>query len=203
MKTFFGLTLLFLIFTTSVAHGHPLLKGSPASQIKQNQVADKYNLVRIEDESHLETMKDAGLLVRIADTPGIRIDTRLDSRFHYVLSFVNAFLADVGRDFKEEFGVEIQLNSAVRTAVHQLKISGRNRNAAAIIGEKRSVHLTGAAIDIAKLPLTREQIHWLRLRLVALEIRNIIEATEEHYQAVFHIMVFPGYDEPNVYTAKQ
>lgn len=203
MKDLICLTFFLLIFTTSTAYGHPLLKGSPASQIKQNEVANEHNLVRIEDNVQLEALKDAGVLVRIADAPGVRIDTRLDDRFHYVLSFVNDFLTDVGRDFKKEFGVEFQINSAVRTAVHQIKISGRNPNAAAIIGEKRSVHLTGAAIDIAKLPLTRKQIRWLRLKLVALEKGNKIEATEEHYQAVFHVMVFPQYGPYLLQTASQ
>ena len=203
MKTLFGLTLLFLIFTSQVARSEPLLKGSPESQIKQNAAADRSELIRIKDDTELETMKATGQLVHIPDTPGVRVDARLHERFRFVRPWVATFLVDLGKDFKERFGEEIQINSAVRTIEYQIEISGRNRNAAETTGEKRSSHLTGSAIDIAKLRLTGEQKLWLRTRLVTLELGNTIEATEEHYQAVFHVMVFPEYEVPQVRTAKQ
>lgn len=203
MKTLVGMTLFFLFFVGRTAYSEPLLKGSPESQIKQNRVADTYNLPRIENDAELEEMKAEGLLVRIPDTLGIKIDERLDERFRYVRPWVATYLIKLGRDFYNRFGTDIQINSAVRTVVYQVGISGRNKNAAPATGEKRSSHLTGSAIDIAKLPLTREQKHWLRPRLVNLELSNTHEATEEHHQAVFHIMVFPDYEVPPVKTAKQ
>ena len=203
MKTIVGMTLFFLIFVGRFAYSEPLLKGSEESQIKQNQVADAHNLTRIENDAELEQMKAEGRLVPIPVTLGIRIDERLHERFRYVRPWVASYLIELGRDFYNHFGTDIQINSAVRTAEHQLGISGRNKNAAPVIGPKRSLHLTGSAIDIAKLPLTREQKLWLRPRLVNLELNNTLEATEEHHQAVFHIMVFPDYEVPPVKTAKQ
>lgn len=203
MKNLFCLTFFFLIFSAHVAHGEPLLKGSPESQIRQNTEADRNELVRIKNDVELEKMKATGQLVRIPDTPGVKIDARLQERFRFIRPWVATFLIELGKGFKERFGEEIQINSATRTVEYQMEISGRNKNAAPVTGEKRSSHLTGSAIDIAKLALTEEQKLWLRTRLVTLELGNTIEATEEHYQAVFHIMVFPEYGVPQVRTAKQ
>lgn len=203
MNTLVGMMLFFLIFVGRAAYSEPLLKGSPESQIKQNLVADAYNLVRIEDAAELEAMKATGELVPIPVTLGIKIDERLHERFRYVRPWVATYLTVLGRDFYNRFGTDIQINSAVRTVEYQIEISGRNKNAAPVTGLKRSSHLTGSSIDIAKLPLTREQKLWLRPRLVHLEVNEKAEATEEHYQAVFHIMVFPDYDVPPVKTAQQ
>ncbi len=203
MKTLFGLIFVVLVSSVHIAHGEPLLKGSPESQIKQNVEADRIQLVRIINDVVLEEMIAGGLLVKIPDTPGVKIDVRLPERFRFVRPWVATFLIELGKDFKVRFGEEIQINSAVRTIEYQVQISSRNKNAAPIMGEKRSSHLTGSAIDIAKLPLTEEQKLWLRARLVALELSNAIEATEEHYQAVFHIMVFPKNEVLIVRTTKE
>ncbi len=203
MNAHFSLTLLFVLFGAHIAYGEPLLKGSPESQIKQNQIADKSDLVRITNADQLEEMKRSGHLVQIPETRGIKIDDRLASHFRYVRPWVAIYLTRIGKDFHDRFGVDIKINSAVRTIEHQIHLSRRNKNAAPVDGHKRSSHLTGSAIDIAKLPLTEEQRIWLRQRFVADEISHKIEATEEHWQAVFHIMVFPDFDSLPVQTASQ
>ena len=198
MKT---LIWLLLFLTALEASAEPLLKGSDASQRRQNAVADYYGLVRIENDEQLEEMIRAGLLVKIPESTGIKIDKRLPENLHYVLSYVVDYLTKLGRDFYKEFGAELQINSAVRTIIYQAHLGGVRKisNAASPYGEKRSSHLTGATIDIAKLPLTKEQLIWMRKRLVAEEINYILEATEEHRQAVFHIMIFPEAVAPHIF----
>lgn len=174
------------------------LKGSPASLQKQNQEADRIGLTRIADDDELQLLKDHGLLIKIPKTTGIKIDRRLEERFHVVRPWTAKFLSDMGMEFKKRFKANLQVNSATRTAVHQENLAKRNKNAAPVTGETRSAHLTGAAIDLAKKPLTRKQRQWLRIELAALEKEGLIEATEERYQAVFHIMVFDSYDPPMI-----
>lgn len=206
MKTLVGMTFFFLVLVSQAVHGEPLLKGSKESQIKQNAVADAYDLVRIKNNAELEEMKATGRLVRIPDTPGIKVDKRLPEHLRFVLPWVSTFLVETGSVFYWCFGgKEIQINSAVRTAEYQIHLikKSKNPNAASVTGPKRSVHLTGSAIDIAKLPLTERQKLWLREWLVGLEIVNAIEATEEHNQAVFHLMVFPDYGSSPIKTASQ
>lgn len=205
MKANFCVTILFVLFPFLSAHAEPLLKGSKESQLKQNAIADKFNLIRIENDVELEEMKLSGQLVPIPVTLGIKIDDRLDERLRYVLPWVATYLVELGREFHKQFNAEIQINSAVRTAEHQLHLirNVKNPNAASVTGPKRSVHLTGSAIDIAKLPLTEIQKRWLRKKLVGHEVKNLIEATEEDNQAVFHAMIFPNYGSPPVQTAQQ
>jgi hypothetical protein len=56
-----------------------------------------------------------------------------------------------------------------------------------------SPHLTGATIDIAKSPLSREEIGWMRSRLLALEAAGKIDVEEEFQQSCFHITVYKSY----------
>jgi LysM repeat protein len=53
----------------------------------------------------------------------------------------------------------------------------------------RSVHPTGMAVDLHK-PTRGRCLTWLRGELLALEGTGVIEATEEHHPAHFHVAVF-------------
>ena len=53
----------------------------------------------------------------------------------------------------------------------------------------RSVHPTGMAVDLHK-PTNGRCLTWLRRELLALEGTGVIEATEEHHPAHFHVAVF-------------
>jgi hypothetical protein len=201
MRLLFSVLLLWLCSIPLEGQCNSVLKGSPASLLRQNQEADYSGLTRIEDRAELELFKEKGLLVTIPQTSGIKIDKRLDKQFHVVRPWTAQFLIDLGKNFKKRFKSSLQINSATRTVERQNELAKNNKNAAPATGDTRSSHLTGAAIDIAKKPLSRAQKKWLRVRLVELEKKDLIEATEEQYQAVFHIMVFPRYDQTVVRVA--
>jgi len=59
-----------------------------------------------------------------------------------------------------------------------------------------SPHLTGATIDIAKSPLSREELGWMRSHLLALEEAGKIDVEEEFQQSCFHITVYKSYAPP-------
>lgn len=169
------------------------LKGSRASMAVQNWEAERSELSYIEDDASLERMVKGGYLVPIPDTVGITIDPRLDLKWRFVRPWVATFLHELGRDFYKEFREQLQINSAVRTVERQEELRRGNGNAAPPEGRRRSVHPTGAAIDIAKLGRTTAETAWLRKRLSQLETDDRVEATEERRQAVFHVMVFKSY----------
>lgn len=198
MKALFWLVLPLVVLE---ANAEPILKGSFESQQRQYAVALHYDMIHIVDDAHLEEMVSSGQLVKIPDTVGIKTDERLPENLRYVLPHVADYLIILGRDFYNKFGTEIQINSAVRTIAYQIGLRGRNRNAAPVVGERRTSHTTGATIDIAKLPLTKEQLTWIRNHLVAKEINFMMEATEEHRQAVFHVMIFPEAVAPHIFLA--
>jgi hypothetical protein len=70
-----------------------------------------------------------------------------------------------------------------------------NRNAAPIEGDTASSHLAGVTVDITKKHLTYAQIKWIRQYLLDMKDRGLVEAEEEHWQAVFHIMVSDRYTD--------
>lgn len=162
------------------------LKGSAASQRRQHEEAKRSGLSYIKDDSQLFSMVKSGYLVPI--TRNIRVNPELRKKFHFVRPWTNLFLKRIAIQFKNKFGTDLQVNSAVRTVEYQNNLRKRNKNAA-----RRSSHPTGATIDLAKKNLTREQIVWLRAVLISLERRKLIEATEEENQSCFHIMVFKCY----------
>jgi hypothetical protein len=61
------------------------------------------------------------------------------------------------------------------------------------MGDVVSPHLTGAAVDIAKDGLSRQEMAWMRRRLLILESSGKIDVEEEFQQACFHITVYRSY----------
>jgi len=191
------LLLLFVIFFSDILRGEASLKGTPESLRKQVAEIKREGLVPITSDKHLEEMKALGKLVKIPGT--VRIDHRLDEKWHWVLPRVALFLEDLPITFIDLFGRLFQLNSAVRTVPRQIEIIqgiGRvppNKNAAPVDGDRMSPHLTGVAIDISKLRMYESELNWTRQRLLKQEEMGLIEATEEAGQQVFHITVFETY----------
>ena len=169
------------------------LKGTHSSQERENAEADRAGLVRIEDDTTLERMKRNGELMKIPNERGVKVDPRLLEKWAWVRGETATFLSDLGRDFDIAFGRPFLVSSAVRTMKYQWLLRFINGNAAAVNGSRRSTHPTGATIDITKLPLTENEIAWLRVRLLALEEAGVIQVTEEFHQSVFHVMVFSRY----------
>lgn len=169
------------------------LKGTHASLEQENQEADECGMTRIESDEMLQYFKSIGLLVRVPNTFGVRSDNRLDEKWAWVRPWVAEFLEDLGRDFMNDHQSSFEVSSAVRTFEYQNLLRQANSNAAPVIGNRRTTHSTGATVDITKRFLTRDQITWLRKRLLALEARGLIHATEEFTQTVFHVMVLKKY----------
>jgi hypothetical protein len=178
-----------LIWTTS------RLRGSHASLVGQNAEIDRMELPRIEDEQELKKLVREKELLPIRNTSYMEVDPRLDRDHRYCREWVLAFLQDMGKAFHSKFHKKIQINSAVRTVEQQRKLLRTNRNAAPIEGDTASSHLAGVTVDVAKKPLTYAQRRWIRNYLLDMKDRGLVEAVEERWQAVFHIMVSDRYTE--------
>lgn len=174
------------------------LRGSRASQEKQNREADREKLSRIEDDAQLERLKKGGLLVKLPETKTVIVDERLESKWRWCRRWTTAFLRDLGREYYAKFHEPIQVNSAVRTVEYQNALRKRNGNATSANGKRRSSHLTGATIDLAKRDMSSAEKKWIRRKLLDLEKRNLIEATEEGGQPCFHVMVFKNYRDSSL-----
>lgn len=172
------------------------LLGSRELEVWLNLEANRLNLARVEDDKDLQHFVEPGYLLPIPST--VCIDKRLEEKWRFVMPQTAYFLGDLGTKFKLLTGKCLTVTSAVRTISRQKEIivKEKNPNAAPAEGPRKSLHFTGATVDITKLPLKDpDELEWLRKELVKLEKAGVINATEECRQSVFHITVFPAYED--------
>jgi hypothetical protein len=171
----------------------PPLRGSHEILVRQNVVADRDGLDRIQDDDDLERMRAQRLLVPIPVSGALDIDDRLPANRRYARPWTAQFLAALARAHYARFHTPLQVNSAVRTVEFQQRLQRTNGNAAPAEGETASPHLTGQAIDLAKHGLSITEIAWLRGYLLPLSQQGRIDVEEEFQQSCFHISVYKKY----------
>lgn len=174
---------------------NPVLRGSHESMLRQNEEIDRLGLLRIQDDDELDSLIADNELVEITEFAGLRLAPNLLPNRRYCKPWTRDFVEDMGRAYYEEFGVPIQINSAVRTAQQQKKLRRRNRNAAPIEGDAASSHMAGLTVDINKRGLTRKQHKWIEDYLKGFRDLGIIEVAEERRQACFHVMISERYSD--------
>jgi hypothetical protein len=173
----------------------PLL-GSHESLERQNTRLDAEGLERIEDESDLADRIAQKLLVPLPASSALTVNGELAATHRYCRPWTALFLTDLSRAHDAAFHRPLEVSSAVRTMEYQKRLMEINGNAAPAEGDVVSPHLTGATIDIAKDGLSRDEIAWMRRRLLALETAGKIDVEEEFRQACFHITVYKNYAPP-------
>jgi len=152
------------------------LRGSQAS------VDRMYRHARAEDLSFYET--PAGVRKAVKQGRLVRLEPDASFELHavgypYVRPSTRLFVDRLASQYKEACGEALIVTSAVRPATRQPANSA-----------ERSVHPTGMAVDLRK-PRNARCLRWLRSTLLDLEDEKLLEATEEHSPAHFHVAVFP------------
>jgi hypothetical protein len=176
---------------------NPVFKPSHDSLLKQNAEIDRLELPRIQDDAELEQLKLDGKLVPIIPSEALRVDPRLDPDRRYCRPWTLKFVQDLADAYHQQFGDQIQVNSAVRTVVVQKKLRRHNRNAAPAEGEIASSHLAGVTVDLQRRGMSKAEIHWVENYLIPMKAAGLVEPEEERRQWVFHIMVSDRYTEPH------
>ena len=171
----------------------PPLRGSRESLLRQNERADQEGLKRIADNQALAVMSKDKELVVLPVSIGLRVDRRLQPSRRYCRSWAARFLVDLAQRHYARFHSPLQVNSAARTVTYQRHLLLVNGNAAPAVGDTRSPHLTGEAIDIGKKGLSALEIGWMRAYLLALQSAGKLDVEEEFEQSCFHISVYRSY----------
>jgi hypothetical protein len=171
----------------------PPLKGSREILLRQNEVADRDGLRRIQNDDDLIDMRNQKLLVALPASNALDVDDRLPVNRRYCRPWTAQFLATLARAHYEHFHTSLQVNSAVRTVEFQQHLMHINGNAAPAEGDTASPHLTGQAIDIAKHGLSLTEIAWMRGYLLPLVQQGKVDVEEEFQQSCFHISVYKRY----------
>lgn len=178
------------------------LRGSPERLALQNKLADSLGLSVMANSVVIMDLAEAGELSRVEQTgtgffldPNMARDYPYPDRLRFVLPEVEQFLKQEAAAFTRQFpGARLKVTSLVRTVYRQRQLAGYNENAATCTNGDMltcSLHLRGAAVDVSKKGLNREQLRWLRDRLLTLQNCGWIVATEELYQNHFHVFVRP------------
>jgi hypothetical protein len=172
------------------------LKGSLASLERQNDRLTAEGLERIENEDDLAARIANHLLVPVPASDALTVNPSLPPNHRYCRPWTARFLADLARDHEAVFHRPLEVSSAVRTVAYQKWLMEINGNAAPAEGDIVSPHMTGATIDIAKEGLSRDEVGWMRSRLLQLQDEGKIDVEEEFQQACFHITVYKTYAPP-------
>lgn len=174
---------------------NPVLKGSYESQIRQNEEIDRLQLPRIADQAQLEELIRTQELVEIQETPALRVSPAIERDKRYCRPWTNQFVQDFSQAYYKQFGVPMQVNSAVRTMEQQQKLRRHNRNAAPELGEVASSHLAGITVDLARRGLTVQQHKFMEDYMKNLRDLGLLEVAEERRQKCFHVMVSDRYTD--------
>jgi len=163
-----------------------VFKPSHDSLLKQNAEIDRLDLPRIQDDAELEQLKLDGKLVPIVPSEALRVDPRLDPDRRYCRPWTLKFVQDLADAYHQQFGDQIQVNSAVRTVVVQKKLRRHNRNAAPAEGEIASSHLAGLTVDLQRRGMSKAEVKWVENYLIPMKAAGLVEPEEERRQWVFH-----------------
>jgi hypothetical protein len=171
----------------------PPLRGSYASLERQNEKTENDNLERIEDDDDLADRIARNMLVPVPASVSLIVNGNLPGNYRYCRPWTAHFLNDLARVHAAAFHKPLEVSSAVRTVEYQKRLMESNGNAAAAEGDVASPHLTGATIDIVKQGMSRQEMGWMRSRLLLLQQAGMIDVEEEFQQACFHITVYKSY----------
>jgi hypothetical protein len=169
------------------------LRGSLESLVRQNEKTEADGLERIEDDEDLADRIARKMLVPVPVSSALTINGNLPENRRYCRPWTAQFLTDLARAHAAEFRGPLEVSSAVRTVAYQKQLMKVNGNATAAEGDIASPHLTGATIDIAKANMSRQEIGWMRERLLTLQDAGKIDVEEEFQQSCFHITVYKSY----------
>jgi len=151
------------------------LRGSMASVERMYDHAVRDGLTFYENTNDVQWAAARGELVQLHTNHGYELHR---VAFPYVRPATLTFVEHLAAGYDEKCGDELVVTSGVRPESRQPRNSSQ-----------RSVHPTGMAVDLRR-PTNGQCLTWLRRELLALEGTGVIEATEEHHPAHFHVAVF-------------
>jgi hypothetical protein len=166
--------------TLAAAPAHalePTLRGSPASMVRQHEVARASDYSFTRDAAEVQRLAASGNLVRVEPTS----DYRLSNVSHpYARPEVVTFLERLSEQYRSACDERLVVTSLMRPT------SSQPSNA-----HKLSVHPAGMAVDL-RISQKAECRAWLEGTLLALESRGVLDVTRERTPPHYHIAVFPG-----------
>lgn len=144
--------------------------------LRQHRVAKKNNFTFLRTSRQVREFIRKERLVRLTGN-GDYVVSRVS--FPYARDAVKLFVERLARQYHQATGDRLVVTSLTRP------MSRQPRNASPL-----SVHPTGMAVDF-RTPKKEAHRLWLERALLALEDRNVLDATRERRPAHYHVAVFP------------
>lgn len=153
------------------------LRGTKAAMNRQYAVARVNGMAFARNAADVYRYADLGTLVRVAGNANYELDK---VSYPFCRPETKAFIERLAADYRSATGEKLVITSLTRP------VSEQPRNASDL-----SVHPAGMALDIRRSNNGAAQ-RWLERELLAMERRNLIDATKERRPPHFHVAVFPG-----------
>ncbi len=170
-----GLVGLAALLSTASTEAYSLV-GSKISLARQVEIAQKNDFTFLETAADVRRLTSLGLLVPVRG-----------NRDYLVRSVSFAVARPELKTFVERFAMQYHRACGRRLVVTSLTRPASRQPANAY---RESVHRAGMAVDLRRSSVGRCRA-WLEETLLALEHRNVLEATRERHPPHYHVALFP------------
>lgn len=153
------------------------LRGSPASMIRQNEIARESDYTFLRTPNQVREFAEEGFLVPLEGNADYEVAAGVS--FPFARPETRTFVERLSAQHLSACGEKLVITSLTRPQ------SGQPSNSHAL-----SVHPTGMAVDLRVHPneTCRE---WLEETLLSLEKRELLDVTRERRPPHYHVAVFP------------
>jgi len=151
----------------------------------ENEAADAFGAPRYLTQEDVNKAVSNYELVELYNQKAYVICRKLPENRRYALPSTAAFLESFGEEFYAQFHQPLMVDSAVRPATLQKKLSRWNHSAAPAYGDYPSSHERGTTFDLSK-HMTKAQHRWMTLRLLYYRaIGRVLVIQERHCWHIF------------------
>jgi hypothetical protein len=162
------------------------MRGSPASMVRQHEVAVAKDFTFAETPASVTELVARERLVPLTGGADYTLNR---VSFPFARPEVKAFVEDLSAEYRKGCGEQLVVTSLTRPRSEQ------PGNA-----HKLSVHPAGMAVDF-RISKSSTCQKWFEKALLALESRDVLDATRERNPPHYHVAVFP--DQYRAYAARQ
>lgn len=153
------------------------LQGSPASMVRQNEVARSQDYTFLRTGGQVARFVEEGYLVPVSSGGPLRINGGVS--YPVARPEMKLFLERLAVQYQEGCGEQLVVTSLVRPTSEQPRNS-----------HPLSVHPAGMAADL-RVSSSGSCREWLESTLLALESRGLLDVTRERHPPHYHVALFP------------
>jgi hypothetical protein len=161
---------------SAVAKPSVTMRGSPASMVRQHEVAVAEDFTFAETPAAVADLVARERLVRVTGGPDYSL-ARVS--YPFARPEVKAFVEYLSAEYRKGCGEALVVTSLTRPRSEQ------PGNA-----HKLSVHPAGMAVDF-RISKSSKCQKWFEKALLAMEAKDVLDVTREHTPPHFHVAVFP------------